>query len=349
MNHTSSSKSPGFVTSAVVRQENAVFTLTLTDEAVSELSAVATYHDGQQDRTPLARPEVGSEWISTLALNDGGPPLRSLELQAKVNGEFQPLELRDGACHLHRLLSLDLEQINDNLRWRNRINDLETRFFSAKNSLRLVGDDFELRARCIVSVGWEGLEQEHNEIIDWCRSQYQLMLSWNLGPEEHEALMSTITFWCHLAIHDGRREMLRELSEKTISALYAPEARGIAVYNMLHTSLLIGGWHLSQGRHKIALRFFKRSNGLLKLAVHEYPTALVNYRELATIAEKVFFCQIGRHMAEGKKILESFPLLSPEIAWREGNRLRNKIAQKRMLEKYLALCSKPTEPTISPA
>ncbi len=328
------------VSKAVVRGSKAVFTIDVLEEKLVELAAEAEFSDGSRRRVALGAPPATNSRTCAVRLNEDWPPVVSISLIGRVSETWFLLEQQEKECFLHRLMSRTLKDVNDNLRWQNRITDLETRFFSVRNSLRGNREDFEFWARCLVSVGYQGLEQENKSIIDWCRSELADYAKNSDGKEETEAYLSLLIFWLHLAIYDqdadrfgGISKRLRDVPKEAIPA--------IAVFNYLHMALLLGAWHLALGHNTEAYDLFDPSDDLFKRAALDYPRALINYKELTTMASKTYFCQVGRTMAKGHALPASgeFAPLSPTLAWQQGSRLRVKEAKDRLLDSYISMCT----------
>lgn len=338
----------GILRSAVIRDDAAVFTL-LPPTGAEGFCIECLAADDTRWRVALDAPDPGADGtlICRLPLDPGGPALREISLLLRIGTEWHNPERDDTACFLHRLLSTDIKEVNQNLRWFNRIPDLETRFFAARNSLRVIGDDMDLRARCIVSVGYQGVETESAAILDWCMEEYARSEARLDALPDLEARMSLATFWVHLAIAREDNRMFAELSQNVRTDVFPSKFPAIAVYNALCLALLLGGWHLARGELQEAAQLFRPTNKLFKLAALEFPRALDNYRELIGVTQMTYYCQIGRSMAEERLIRteRGIPKLLPPVAWREGSRLRGKDAREKVGKKYEALCAAEVDKT----
>lgn len=301
MNQRMDAPSPvgGTLKAAVIRDDEAVFAL-LPPPGAEAFCAEVLPVDGPALRFDLTAPppdQVGALTFR-LPISADWPVLRQIALLVRIGDDWVYPPHDQQNCFLHRLLSTDLAEINDNLRWWKRISDLETRFFATRNSLRVIGGNFDLRARCIVAVGYQGIERDHAAILEWCLSEYAATGGRLDVTEDAEVRASIGIFWCHLAIAREDASMLMELSQALRRDVFAVSLPAIAAYNAVCLALLLGGWHLARGEKAAAAAFFAPTNGFFKTAALHYPRALVNYRELAAIAQKTYYCQIGRHMAE---------------------------------------------------
>ena len=335
----------GTLQSAMIRDGAAVFTL-LPPAGAEAFCAEIQAADDTRWRIALEAPEPGPDGtlICRLPLDADGPVLREIAPLVRMEGAWHSPARDDKACFLHRLLCTDIQEVNANLRWFKRIPDLETRFFAARNSLRVIGDDTELRTRCVVSVGYQGVETDNAAILDWCMEEYARSDNRLDAISDPEARMSLATFWVHLAIAREDNRMFAELSQSVRTDVFTPQLPAITVYNALCLALLLGGWHLARGEMQEAAQLFRPTDEFFKLAAMKFPRALVNYRELIGITQRTYYCQIGLAMAEGRRIPTErrFPELLPPIAWREGNRLYDKAAKQRLSHSYALLCQPET-------
>ena len=332
----------GVLRRAVIREGAAVFTL-FPPFGAEEICAEILEADDTRRRVEFDTPEAGDDGtlIYRLPMDPEGPAVREVTPLIRIGAEWHKPERDDTTCFVHRLLSTDLEQINTNLRWKNRIDDLETRFFATRNSLKLIGDDANLRGRCVVSVGYQAIEQDNDIILNWCAEDIAECGA-DLGTfPDPEVRMSMATFWVHLAIFREDITMLGALSRSVRESVFPSDFPAIATYNALCLALLLAGWHLARGDFEEACALLQPTDKFFKLAAYEYPRALVNYREMIGLAERTYYCQIGLRMAKNLEIPDGMgiPSLGPGIAWKKGNRLRGDSAQKRAGEKYETLCA----------
>jgi hypothetical protein len=235
---------------------------------------------------------------------------------------IQRLEFDPKNFHLHRLLSRNLSQVSANLRKHGRIKDLDTRFFSACNSVKAAPDNFVVNARCVVSFGYSAVENNRVEMIDWAYDFILDSISEIASTPDLLVKSSMLTLWAHIAIWKGSGEDLVQISAMMRGSFVKLSEYPRAAYNSISLLLLIGGFLLFVGRSNEAEQVFNPSDDFLRIAADGYVDAdyLMTYREFIRIAECAFLCKLGSQMAAGISFHPSLAPLTPEMAWNNANR-----------------------------
>lgn len=241
---------------------------------------------------------------------------------------------------LHRVLARNLADVNRDLRWAGRITHLDTRFFAVRNTLPVV--DYDLQARCLVSVGYQGIEQDRRDIIDWAEAFCQDTLAQMRETENVEVRSSVLAFWVHLAIwREDVAEML-QIADLIVESLEGLAEYPVGTVNALHSTLLVGSFLVNVGKKAEAVEVFKPFDRYYRIAAHKYPRALVNYRELIGVAKCTYLCKLGFDVARDVKSRaggSAAPKLTPNAAWNDGNRLRDKAACAEAGKRYARMIS----------
>ncbi|WP_339113246.1 hypothetical protein [Thioclava sp. GXIMD2076] len=326
----------GQVTAGNINGNRVHIAWSLKSVDLDELHLVISYQDGEDLYVSLDVFKTdGREGQQTFEF-DATRVVVSMAVVVSKDNERYLLPVDSERYFLDRLLSSNMVEVNRNLRWGKRITHLPTRFFASLNSIKANPENFELQARCLVSVGYQGIENEDQEIISWAQIFCAENLNNAMSCEDAEVRASFLIFWAHLAIYSESTEVVLQISDVMNDALMGMEEYPVGAANALNLILLIGGILLFAGRHAEAQRVFLPFDRYIRIAANKYPRAPVNYRELIGVAERTYLCKLGLEMAK-KRDGQLDQLLSSERAWADGNRLRSKGSKESCKMKFMSI------------
>lgn len=305
--------------------DNTVF-LRIDFAAAKDLSPILKVEraDGGVQKVDLRKTPDG-EFTATV---DPLPAIRRMSIEAGG------MTIEDTTSPLVRLASTTAAEINANLRWSNRIQDLETRFFAARNSFLLNKRDFGLSVRCVASVSYTAIENDNQRIVEWCGEICRDLSKQVLACKDAELRASFLSVWLNVAVARCDAESFLRAYDMFLPAAKGMAAFPLAGYNLLYCALLLGGADIGAGRRENAAEIFGGFDHWFRVCVKDYPRALVNWGEMVTITRKAHFCAIGMEITRGRKLRPGIPYLTLALAWTEGSRLRNREAVTRLIENY---------------
>lgn len=262
-----------------------------------------------------------------------------LALIFRSNGQDHRATEADDNVFSQKLLSRSLPDINCNIRWSGRISDLDTRYFAARNSALFLSEKLELRQRCLVSVGYTAIEQARLEILDWVGEEVEYFMSAAREMSDLDSLTSFVSFAMHFYVAKEDANGLQRLSLLTIDVLRDYQGFPFGAGGYLHVALFLGGLALASKNGPLATAIFAPTLDCFHIAILGYPRALINHWELVGVSRMNLHCQIGLNLAKGVpmpdyKVIQK---LTPELAFAESHRLRDKEAEQRLHDKYLGL------------
>lgn len=315
---------------------------------------LAIFRIGQQPEYIALNPcnTRGTIAEETVPFNTTGI-VQCMLLVARIGGSSFRLAHHEKNFNLHRLLSLSIPEVNANLRRHGRIKDLDTRFFSACNSMKANPEKFTMNARCVASFSYTAMEKDRQEMVEWAYDFCISKIDQIVSTPNIDVKVSMITLWLHLAIWKGSGQDLFRISEILIDSFDGISEYPIATYNSLALMVMIGGFLLFTENKDKAGEIFAPFDAHLKIAATGYiqPRYLMTYREFIRIAECAYLCSLGLSMSKGESYHAALPLLSPEMAWNKANRFyrgddtKPCPAQDEGLQRYLRLikdCQKGT-------
>ncbi|WYI66647.1 hypothetical protein WDB88_05980 [Thioclava sp. GXIMD4216] len=307
--------------------------------AFQRLFVVVFYLEGSCQAYPVDLPSVAGVTINWIQEFDTSRVVKQIAVVVDEDGEFARLGQNPETSFLDRLLSVNLKQVNANLRWVGRIPHLETRFFCALNSIKATPGNFDLHCRCLVSVGYQALERGNGSIIEWSEDFCQSCSHELASTKDVEIRASVLMLWIHLAVWQQNVSDIRYIGENLGRFLEGIESYPVGSYNAVRISLLIGSIYLFAGDCELAVKIFSPADKIFRLAVDKYPRGLVNYRELVSISDRLFYCQIGLEMAKGSAWKVNIDPLTPQMAWNKGARFYDKDAMIAGRKRYVELVS----------
>lgn len=325
------------VTSGVVRGGEARLVLVYDSLEVEELNIVIVFLDGKPRWIPVDTPATEGVELTRNVPLPTDQIIHSIVVIASIQGAHYRLSEDPKRSCLSRILSLDMKAVNYNLRWHTRIRDLETRFFSAKNSIAATPDNYDLHARCMVAVGYRAIENNRADMTEWsrrfCHERFPEMMA---TPDVH-VRSSVLVFWIHEAVMNTRLDDILRISEILTKSFKGINKYPMGTYNSLHAILLIGSFLLFSGNLSKARRIFRPFDRHFKIAANKYSRSLINYLELTKIAECTYLCKLGLEMASGQKVRDRFGPFTPELAWGKGQRFVDKDVSEQGRRRYLEL------------
>lgn len=335
--------SVGRITTGVIRGSEAHLSSVLVSSEIETLNIVIFFLDREPEWVPLDIDPSNTEdrAYNWRLLLPQGSIIESMIVVARVKGALFRLSEDPERYFLQRLLSRNLEEVNLNLRWHNRMSDLDTRFFAALNSIAATPGNYELHARCMVSFGYKAIESDRIEMIEWSHRFCQQRINEMMATPDVQVRASVITFWIHEAIWNCRVDDIIQISELITDSLTGIESYPKGTYNSLHAILLIGSFLLFTGKAGKAAKIFSPFDTHFRIAAEKYTRAVANYREIIKIAELTYLCKLGLDMARGRKIPVRFSPLTPREAWAKGQRFHDKKIRDeggRRYSKLIELC-----------
>jgi len=284
---------------------------------------LAIFYLGQDPQyVPLPPSDPNGSISQSVVSFDDSMIIEGMLIVVRSGKSVLRLDIDSSGFYLHRLLSRNLSQVSANLRKHGRIKDLDTRFFSASNSIKAAPGNFALNARCVVSFGYSAIEEDRPEMVDWAYSFIINRMSDIASTSDFLVKSSMLTLWSHIAIWKGIGGDLVQISRILKGSFGGLAEYPRAAYNSMSLLLLLGGFLLFTGHSKEAEELFGPSDDLLRIAANGYINAdyLMTYREFIRIAECAFLCKLGSQMSSGVSFHPSLAPLTPEMAWDNANR-----------------------------
>lgn len=307
----------------VVRENKVHLAWKLNDQANAVKFELAIFCLGRDTQyIPLVSSDLDGNVSEAVISLDESSVLEGMLIVVRSGQGVLRLDFDPKNFHLHRLLSRNLSQVSANLRKHGRINDLDTRFFSACNSIKAAPGNFIVNARCVVSFGYSAVEKNRTEMINWAYNFILERISDIASSSDLLVKSSMLTLWAHIAIWKGNGEDLVQISAMMKGSFGKLSEHPRAAYNSISLLLLIGGFLLFVGCSNEAEEIFQPSDDFLRIAADGYVDAnyLMTYREFIRIAECAFLCKLGSQMAAGVSFHPSLAPLTPEMAWNNANR-----------------------------
>jgi hypothetical protein len=327
----------GRVITGVIRGGEAHLSLSLDIPGIEMLNLVILFLDREPEWVPLDTSNAGGVESTRRVPLPHGNIFKSMVVVACVDGKYFRISEDPKHFFLRHLLFQSLDEVNLNLRWHTRIGDLDTRFFTALNSIAATPGNYELHARCMVSFGYKAIEADRIEMVEWSRQFCHQRIDEMMATPDVQVRASVIVFWIHEAIWNCRVDDIILISEIITDSLRNIENYPKGTYNSLHAILLIGSYLLFAGKPRKAVKVFQPFDEHFRIAADKYKRSVPNYREIAKIAQCTYLCKLGLEMARGREIPGNLSSLSPREAWENGQRFRDKKVRQEGCKRYLRL------------
>ncbi|WP_232631921.1 hypothetical protein [Methylobacterium sp. Leaf118] len=292
------------------------------------------------DRIPLTARGAVDEAVTETITFDGETNVSAMSIRVLEGNEWRKLPHDPKNYFLDRLLSLDINQLNNNLRWATRVEDLDTRFFAARNSIAHTPGNIELHSRALVAVSYQAIESDREPILDWAHA-FCLENSAAFEAEpDLEVLGSTLAFRLHLAVWRSDVESFEQIARALFDKKFEDgvKASPRAIFNLIRASVLAGGYYYNIGNLTAAADICGRYDHYFRVVAEDFPRAL--FREIVTITKAAYVCRIIFELAQKRhpeKGAATYLKPTPNNIWMEGNRLWDPAARERMQKKFAAM------------
>ena len=312
----------GRATLGIIRSNRIHLSWILWSQDVEKLDLVIFRAGGMEEYISLNPSSTDGAVVKSSLTFDPSEIVEAMLMIAHIKGEKYRLSHDKDHFYLDRLLARSLADVNKNLRWTGRINDLDTRFFAACNSIKLSPKEPQIIYRCVASFAYTAVEKDKTEMIEWAHNFCVQRMDEIAAESDAHVKASILNLWAHLAIWRGLGRDLLKISKITIRSLYDISEHPGAAYNAMSLMLLLGGFLLFTGRTTDAKILFRPFDAHLKAAAsgHVKKGSPMTYREFIRISECAFLCSLGFHIAKGKSYPKSISPLTPEMAWNNSNR-----------------------------
>lgn len=309
---------------------------------VSAADLIIARQCGRLDRIPLRIISKNEEIVVESAEFDGRFDVIEISIVVLVDHDWMVIKNASGGYYLGRVLSRNMNEVNKNLRWLGRIEDLDTRFYACRNSIEFSPMNFKLIARCLVSFAYEAIEVEDLDKVQWAFDYVGRVKGHILSLGDAEVRASFFIFWIHLAVWKSDEVLFSEIVGFILGGVLdrGIEQHPVGTFNILCCILICGYFLLEIGDNIEAVEVFERHDKYLRLAFDRFPRRLNNYSELSKTAHRAYLCQVGVCVAKGdKEQLDAAgnPYLKSSIVWSEGCRLKSAGSKRSMAENFSCL------------
>ncbi len=257
---------------------------------------------------------------------------------------WQKLPTSGNADFMDRVLSTDMFKINANLRWRDRIANLRTRYLASQNTYRYLltqeqtKDIIQMRAYCTLSVGYSAIEQSEPKILDWAIVEATNLLERTGSEKSKIDFISVLAFLGHAAIYFQRHEDLVAYGKIALETIEPIPREPLVAYNLSRLALLVGGFCIATRQRDLGVE-------ILTLAVEYFalygahatrPTVnLAHLREMQSTCGTHRFCRLLlRDDIEVRPKSQTQPDVTIADIWNYGCRIYEDEARSQNREKF---------------